>query len=56
MNDDYIQLVKAYSELKGMKNVPDELKAKYNQALLKFELQMTAKEIVEHIFEAFKNT
>jgi hypothetical protein len=54
MNDDYIQLLKAYSQMKGMKNIPPETKQRFNQALLFFELQMTTKQIVEHIFEAFK--
>ena len=49
----YIELLQAYSNIRDIKALPKEYKVKYHDAMLKLETQMTSSEIIEAIYKAF---
>jgi hypothetical protein len=49
----YIELLQAYSNIRDIKALPKEYKVKYHDAMKQLETEMTSSEIIEAIYKAF---
>ena len=49
----YIELLQSYSDIRNIKALPKEYKVRYHDAMLKLETEMTSSEIIEAIYKAF---